>query len=121
LIGKEVGEMVEEIIGDDEEEEEEMPELPAEVEKDPQIKKINDLLRSLLMHCSNIVFDVAVCDCPNGNGCGVLRDARNIARVMNELRNMQDVVLKHSAQQLTAESKEVSESKKKSRKKKGGA
>ena len=113
--------MVEEIIGDDEEEEEEMPELPAEVEKDPQIKKINDLLRSLLMHCSNIVFDVAVCDCPNGNGCGVLRDARNIARVMNELRNMQDVVLKHSAQQLTAESKEVSESKKKSRKKKGGA
>ena len=113
--------MVEEIIGGDEEEEEEMPELPAEMEKDPQIRKINDLLRSLLMHCSNIVFDVAVCDCPNGNGCGVLRDARNIARVMNELRNMQEVVLKHSAQQLTAESKEVSESKKKSRKKKGGA
>jgi len=113
--------MVEEIIGDDEGEEEKMPELPAEVEKDPQIKKINDLLRSLLMHCSNIVFDVAVCDCPNGNGCGVLRDARNIARVMNELRSMQDVAMKYSTQQAASESKNVSESKKKSRKKKGGA
>jgi len=111
--------MVEEIIGEDEEEEEK--ELPIDAEADPQIKKINDLLRSLLMHCSNIVFDVAVCDCPNGNGCGVLRDARKIAKVMNELRNMQDVVLKQTAQQLTAEGKETSESKKRSRKKKGGA
>ena len=110
--------MVEEIIGEDEEEEKE---LPIDMEADPQIKKINDLLRSLLMHCSNIVFDVAVCDCPNGNGCGVLRDARKIAKVMNELRNMQDVILKQTAQQLTAEGKETSESKKKSRKKKGGA
>ena len=112
--------MVEEIIGGDDEEEE-LQELPMGAEADPQIRKINELLRTLLMHCSNIVFDVAVCDCPNGNGCGVLRDAREIAKVMNELRNMQDVVLKHSAQQLTAESKEVGESKKKSRKKKGGA
>ena len=112
--------MVEEIIGEGDEEEE-MPELPTSAEADPQIRKINELLRSLLMHCSNIVFDVAVCDCPNGNGCGVLRDARKIAKVMNELRNMQDVVLKQSAQQLMAESKEASESKKKSRKKKGGA
>lgn len=110
--------MVEEIIGEDEDEEKE---LPIDAEADPQIKKINDLLRSLLMHCSNIVFDVAVCDCPNGNGCGVLRDARKIAKVMNELRNMQDVVLKQTAQQLTAEGKETSESKKRSRKKKGGA
>ena len=110
--------MVEEIIGGDEDEE---MELPIDAEADPQIKKINDLLRSLLMHCSNIVFDVAVCDCPNGNGCGVLRDARKIAKVMNELRNMQDVILKQTAQQLTAEGKETSESKKKSRKKKGGA
>jgi len=110
--------MAEEIIGEDEDEEKE---LPIDAEADPQIKKINDLLRSLLMHCSNIVFDVAVCDCPNGNGCGVLRDARKIAKVMNELRNMQDVILKQTAQQLTAEGKETSESKKKSRKKKGGA
>ena len=110
--------MVEEIIGEDEDEEKE---LPIDAEADPQIKKINELLRSLLMHCSNIVFDVAVCDCPNGNGCGVLRDARKIAKVMNELRNMQDVILKQTAQQLTAEGKETSESKKKSRKKKGGA
>lgn len=110
--------MVEEIIGEDEDEEKE---LPIDAEADPQIKKINDLLRSLLMHCSNIVFDVAVCDCPNGNGCGVLRDARKIAKVMNELRNMQDVVLKQTAQQLTAESKEMSGSKKKGGKKKGGA
>ncbi len=113
--------MVEEIIGDDEEEEEEMPELPTGAEADPQIRKINDLLRTLLMECSNIVFDVAVCDCPNGNGCGVLRDARKIAKVMNELRNMQDVVLKQTAQQLTAESKEMSGSKKKGGKKRGGA
>ena len=117
---KRVRGMVEEIIGEDEEEEE-MPELPTGVEADPQIKKINELLRSLLMHCSNIVFDVAVCDCPNGNGCGVLRDAREIAKVMNELRSMQDVVLKHSTQQVTAEEKEVSGGKKRSRKKRGGA
>ena len=112
--------MVEEIIGEDEEEEE-MQELLAGAEEDPQMKKMNELLRSLLMHCSNIVFDVAVCDCPNGNGCGVLRDARNIAKVMNELRSMQDVAMKYSTQQATSESKDVSESKKKSRKKKGGA
>ena len=117
---KEVSEMVEEIIGRDEDEEE-MPELPTAAEADPQIKKINELLRSLLMHCSNIVFDVAVCDCPNGNGCGVLRDAREIARVMNELRNMQDVAMKYSAQQVAPESREGSESKRRSRKKKGGA
>ena len=111
-----IGKMVEEIIGEDDEEEE-MPELPTEAEADPQIRKINELLRTLLLHCSNIVFDVAVCDCPNGNGCGVLRDAREIAKVMNELRSMQDVALKYSA----PASKDASGSKKKSRKKKGGA
>ena len=112
--------MVEEIIGE-EEEEEEMPELPTGMEADPQIKKINELLRSLLMHCSNIVFDVAVCDCSRSDGCGVLRDAREIAKVMNELRSMQDVAMKYSTQQVAPESREGSESKKRSRKKRGGA
>ena len=112
--------MVEEIIGEGDEEEE-MPELPTSAEADPQIRKINELLRTLLMECSNIVFDVAVCDCPNGNGCGVLRDAREIAKVMNELRSMQDVAMKYSTQQAAAEEKEVSKGKKGGRKKKGGA
>jgi len=109
---------MDEIIGEDVEEEV-MQELTPEA--DPQIKKINELLRTLLMHCSNIVFDVAVCDCPNSNGCGVLREARKIARVMNELRNMQDVAMKYSAQQVAPESKDASGGKKGRRKKKGGA
>jgi len=112
--------MVEEIIGGDEDEEE-MPELPTGMEADPQIKKINELLRSLLMSSSNLVFEVAVCNCPNGNGCGVLRVAKEIARVMNELRSMQDVAMKYSTQQVAPESREGSESKRRSRKKKGGA
>jgi len=112
--------MVEEIIGRDEDEEE-MPELPTAAEADPQIKKINELLRSLLMSSSNLVFEVAVCNCPNGNGCGVLRVAKEIARVMNELRSMQDVVMEHSTQQVTAGEEGVSGGKKKGRRRKGGA
>lgn len=73
------------------------------------------------MNSSNLVFEVAVCNCPNGNGCGVLRVAREIAKVMNELRSMQDVAMKYSAQQATSESKEASEGKKRGRKKRGGA
>jgi len=56
--------MVEEIIGE-EEGEEEMQELLAGAEEDPQMKKMNELLRSLLMNSSNLVFEVAVCNCPN--------------------------------------------------------
>ena len=108
--------MVEEIIGE-EEGEEEMQELLAGAEEDPQMKKMNELLRSLLMNSSNLVFEVAVCNCPNADGCGVLRVAREIARVMNELRCMQDVALKYSA----PEGKDASGGKKKVRKRKGGA
>jgi len=112
--------MVEEIIGGDDEEEE-LQELPMGAEADPQIRKINELLRTLLMNSSNLVFEVAVCNCPNGNGCGVLRVAREIAKVMNELRSMQDVAMKYSTQQAAAEEKEASKGKKGGRKKRGGA
>lgn len=109
---------MDEIIGKDVEEEV-IQELTPEA--DPQIKKINELLRSLLMNSSNLVFEVAVCNCPNGNGCGVLRVAREIAKVMNELRSMQDVAMKYSTQQAAAEEKEGSKGKKGGRKRRGGA
>jgi len=54
----------------------------------PELQKANELIQKLVTHATNMVLDLATCECEKINECEIAKQAREIAKVLKEFQKL---------------------------------